>query len=125
MALTKSRIEHEFLFRWDEQGNPQGCHIAYRDAVQEDGVEIASKFLEPRPVQLEDADKLAEIGAAINTSVLADNARQAAQIAALDAALNEVQNAKAAVEAERDTALNGLTDALAQIEALKAQNRSV
>ncbi len=71
MSLTKETFEHEFLFRWNEAGHPQGCHIAYREAVLDDGVEIASRFLDPRPVALDDAPKLAEIGAAINAATLA------------------------------------------------------
>lgn len=89
MALTKSTIEHEFLFRWDEQGNPKGCHIAYREAILENGVEISSKFLDPRPVQLSDAEKLAEIGASINASVLADNAAKSQQLAEAKAAAEQ------------------------------------
>ena len=82
---TKQLIEHEFLFRWDDKGNPQGAHIAYRQSFADDGVEIqgSSTLLDPRPVSLDDAPKLAEIGAAINASTLADNAAKADQIASL------------------------------------------
>ena len=111
MSLTKKTIEHEFLFRWNEAGHPQGCHIAYREAVLDDGVEIASRFLDPRPVALDDAPKLAEIGAAIN----------AATLAALTAAQAEADTARAAlatVEAERDAAI-------AERDALIAANATV
>ena len=111
MSLTKETFEHEFLFRWNEAGHPHGCHIAYREAVLDDGVEISSRFLDPRPVALDDAPKLAEIGAAIN----------AATLAALTAAQAEADTARAAlatVEAARDAAI-------AERDALIAQHATV
>ena len=102
MSLTKKTIEHEFLFRWNEAGHPQGCHIAYREAVLDDGVEIASRFLDPRPVALDDAPKLAEIGAAINTATLAALTVAQADAETARAALATVEAARDAAIAERD-----------------------
>lgn len=107
MAITEQITEHEFLFRWNEQGNPQGCHIAYRQSVLKDGTEIASKLLDPRPVVLDDAPKLAEIGAAINAATLAANT-------ALTAERDAAVTAKATAEGERDAAL-------AEAESLRQQ----
>lgn len=112
MSFTKTTFEHEFLFRWNDQGEPQGCHIAYREAVMEDGVEIASKFLDPRPVTLDDADKLAEISAAINSASVAANVKLTTE---RDAALT----GKATAEGERDAALNQVQALQAQIAALE------
>ncbi len=102
MSLTKETFEHEFLFRWNEAGHPQGCHIAYREAVLDGGVEIASRFLDPRPVALDDAPKLAEIGAAINAATLAALTTAQAEADAAKAALSKVEAERDAAIAERD-----------------------
>jgi len=121
MAFTKQLIEHEFLFRWDDSGNPQGAYIAYRQSFAEDGVEVegSSKLLDPRPVALHDADKLAEIGAAINTATLADNDAKSAQIASL----TEQLKAAVAANSELTGALEQAREQAVELQAALEQAR--
>jgi hypothetical protein len=143
MSLTQVQTRHEFLFRWDDHGNRQGAHIAYREAIVDSatGTEIASKFLDPQPVSLANGTDLADIAAAINVATLADCEAKAAQIDALNAAaaaattahagevaaLNQAAQAAAnaheaalaATDSARDAALAQVADLQAQLAALQ------
>lgn len=83
--ITKTTRINEFLFRWNDAGNAQGAHIIEREEIRDDDVLIASRLLDPRPVGLADSAVLAEIGAAVNASALADVAALTAQVATLTA----------------------------------------
>ncbi len=115
--LTKETHNYEFLFRWNDQGQPQGAHIVYRESVREDGTEIASKVLNPQPVALDDADKLASIGAAINASMLADNAAKAAQIASLTEQLQAAVTANGELARALEQARKQASDLQAALDA--------
>jgi hypothetical protein len=80
--ITKTQTPHEFLIRWDDAGKLSGAHIAFREAITDDGVEIASKFGDPLPVSMagESGFPLADVLGMINVSALADGEAKAAQI---------------------------------------------
>jgi hypothetical protein len=125
MSLTQVQTRHEFLFRWNDQGARQGAHIGYREAIVDSatGAEVASKFLDPRPVSLTDVADLADIAAAINVATLADCEAKAAQIATLTQAATDAATAHAAelatATAAREAAVAQAQELQAQIDALK------
>ena len=121
MALTKQSTKYEFLARWDDSGKLKGAHIIYREAILEDGVEISSKYTDPRPVVLTDDATLSEIGAAINTGALADREDKVAQLETLSTQLKDAEASIANVEAvisERDEMKAAHQAALLEIDDL-------
>ena len=101
MTITKSKTPHEFLIRWNEAGTLQGAHIAWREAIKENGAEISSKFLPPDPVSLagESGFPLADVLTLVNVQALADGEAKAKEIADLKVAMEKAAaDAKAAAD---------------------------
>ena len=104
---------HEFLVRWNDNGNLQGAHIVHRESFTDDaGVEQFSKLTDPQGVALTDSSLLSAISADINTAALT-------QIEALTSEKDTAVAAKTAAEAARDAALSEKATLAAQLAALQ------
>lgn len=116
MAIIEKQTPHEFLCRWDDAGNLQGAHIAYRTAYVDDSTntEVTSKFGDPQPVDLTNGTLLSQISADINQAALADGTAKAAQI-------TDLQNQLATAQAAQTQALSDRDAAQAQVQTLQAQ----
>ena len=94
MSITKTKTPHEFLVRWNDSGSLSGAHVAFREAISEDGTEISSKFLAPEPVAIggNAGFPLADVLDAIHTTALADVADLKTQVEALTKERDELKS---------------------------------
>lgn len=98
MALESKLVPYEFLYRWNDKGEPQGAHMVYREVIMDGDTVKATVVLNPLPITPDNSKELATVADAVNTGSLT-------RCTDLEADLKTLTAHCEAVEKERDDAI--------------------